>query len=147
MRRSKGSRARRERDERRLWPKFYPPECPPESARHRNLLVFHLVKSEDFSHDEDFVPLALRHPNDPRVGKLRCQCCGLSVFTEREDVEAVRRRLPPLRSTLVAKGELKPGHGVVLRTGGRSHHTWWVPVSVDPRAVFVCVECQEGCEG
>lgn len=127
------------------WPDYYPEDCPPENARPASGVVYRLIRqshptSKDFrSHRETQPHRTFDVPE--------CIACGLSVFMDIEDVIRLQKRVPALRRRRVAKGTLVSDLGNMLPTPsrtGRSHHTWWVPVSTQPWELFQVAPVSRG---
>ena len=72
------------------WPDHFPDDCPPENALSASGEVYRLVrkvppKKLDFkSHREN-------QPNR-KFNAPECTVCGLSVYTDTEDIHRLRRR-------------------------------------------------------
>jgi hypothetical protein len=71
-----------------------------------------------------------------------CQVCGLSVYTDIADVERLKRRVPATRKKKVSYGELTREFGMLLHTPSfeDSHHSWWLPVGIQPWLHFKTLE-------
>ena len=124
------------------WPDFFPNDCPPSKAGPAGGTVFRLVRNNPPTRD-DFVPLVLEQP-EREFGKRLCQACGVSVYTDIEDVRRLQARVPGHRSKSIAKGELSPDMGLMMPTPTRkesTHTTWWLFEGVDPSPAFeVCAK-------
>lgn len=110
------------------WPTYFPEGCPPEDA-YATAEGFVRMVSNDPPTPDDFLTTheeierglkpPLRRSADP------CMVCGASLFDSVVRARRVRDALPPLRSKLLAIGELQ-GEGLVKRTGQKpGHFTWW----------------------
>lgn len=58
-----------------------------------------------------------------------CKACGLSIYSEKDDAEATRKRIPALRDTQVALARVTEESGLVAKTpskSAKSHCTWWL---------------------
>lgn len=75
-----------------------------------------------------------------------CVACGLSVYTSPEDVFRLKRRIPAARAKWIAKGTLTATHGLMTNTSSveKSHHSWWVPVGIEPWTFFIVVYKPDG---
>jgi hypothetical protein len=125
------------------WPDNFPEACPPEEAADATGSFYRLVEANppvarDFmSHIElqnaGIIPLKRSFADD-------CKAAGLSIFAERQDAENVRESVGPLRSKLIAYGDITD-QGVMRHTPSRhkSHHTWWLPVDTEPHPRFAVV--------
>ena len=122
------------------WPHFYPENCPPAEARLASGKVYRLVR-RDPPQAEDFKPLFEENPqrfrNEPST-KI-CIACGLSVHTNLQDSERLRKRVRKFKNRQIAEGELHPTFGMMQHSPSsnfKSHHTWWLPIGAEPWGVF-----------
>ena len=72
---------------------------------------------DDFRSQRDLRPAT-------RFNVSECQARGLSVFAERLDAQAQTRR-GNLKEMAICQLTLTEGAGHIMKTGGKSHHTWW----------------------
>ena len=115
-----------------------PNGCPPIESTEvvDERVVFRLVISnpptgDDFRSQRTERPTAIFPP-----GISECIARGISVHTERNDSEKLRR-LPRFRQALLCRVRLKAGAGRIQQTFQPSHHTWW------PLAAFdILAECE-----
>lgn len=115
---------------------YYPAQCPPVESIPPNHLVYRLI-SGDKAQASDFIPYFLLKPGTDWKSR-KCRACGLSVYTQKEDVEKAREINNGLRDFKIAKGHLSPESGRILETPshGDSHHTWWVGKNVAAERLF-----------
>ncbi len=102
-----------------------PADCPPDNAEEAQveMTVFRLIRAQE-PHDDDFHSYRLQNPSRSYpVGE--CIASGLSVYTERTDVEKALL-LPKFKNRSVCAITLTPEAGKILQTGRPSHHTWWL---------------------
>jgi hypothetical protein len=121
-----------------MWPEHFPESCPPDMALDPNGEVYRFV-SKDPPSEKDFISMRLRKPQEKFEDlEKECRACGLSVLSTLEDIEKMRRRLPPMKKKLIAIGNLGSKHGKILHTPSfeSSHHTWWVPRNIYPWKIF-----------
>lgn len=101
-----------------------PEGCPPTEAEDitDTKVVFRLVRT-DTPDDSDFRSKRAESPNN-QFSVSECQARGLSVYSQ---VREARRQLkiPTLRGMLICQVTLDKGAGYILKTGRRSHFTWW----------------------
>ncbi|MBW4620602.1 MAG: hypothetical protein KME17_14765 [Cyanosarcina radialis HA8281-LM2] len=76
------------------WHDFFPEDCPPNTAQPASGTVYLFVKDdpptpEDFRSKRQKNP-NLKFPNDEK----ECQACGISVFTQIDDLLSLQRRFP-----------------------------------------------------
>ena len=78
---------------------------------------------DDFRSQRDLRPAT-------RFNVSECHARGLSLFAERLDAQALTRR-GNLKEMAICQLTLTEGAGHIMKTGGRSHHTWWPYASYD----------------
>ena len=127
------------------WPKFYPPNCPedgiePASGTVYRLVLHDPVQAGDF--ESPFEEKRRRFKN--KSNQEKCRACALSVHTNSQDSEKLKKWVGKLRNAQIAKGELNATLGVIKYTpskkSGESHVSWWVPIGAEPWAVFDVIE-------
>jgi hypothetical protein len=125
------------------WPAEFPNDCPPASALAHSGDLFRFVSASGPS-AEDFQSQQQINPTKVWEGILRCQSCGLSVFTDLDGVARARKMVPALRRKPLAKASLTGDQGSVLSTPSKTnnkHHTWWLVDTVSqPHALFSLCE-------
>jgi hypothetical protein len=121
------------------WPNHLPKDCPPQDAQDASGEIYRLVNHSP-PHSDDF-----RSWREENVGKAlpngvtECQAGGLSVYRNKMDACRTIRRIPRFKKAQPALGVLAPSLGKILCTPsreGQSHHTWWVPVNIQPWTIF-----------
>ena len=102
-----------------------PENCPPGTAAEikESIEVFRLVRSSSPS-ESDFRSQRAERPERVFPGVTECQALGLSVFTDRVEIQK-RLRVPKMKGRKVCRLELTAGAGHIQQTGRGSHHTWW----------------------
>jgi hypothetical protein len=105
-------------------------------------MVYRAVSNNPPS-QEDFLSHREMWPTQ-KFSAPECEVCGLSVFTDKQDIERLIRRIPRMRAMLIAQGTLNPDLGNMKPTPSgpahkNSHHTWWLPREAQPWLVFNCV--------
>lgn len=117
------------------WPGFYPENCPPAEAQPASGTVYRLVK-HDPPQSEDFLSTWEEFPGRFPVPTIRIS--GASVYTDSQDIDRLKKRIPQLNNRKTAKGELNPTLGLIQRTEAveKSHVTWWIPIGAEPWFVF-----------
>ena len=115
-----------------------PEGCPPDEAEEISspLTVYRLVRNtpptgDDFRSQRDLKPTT-------RFNISECQARGLSVFGEQIDAQALTRRRN-LKDMAICQLTLTEGAGHIMKTGGRSHHTWWPYAGYDILAACTMV--------
>ena len=77
---------------------------------------------------------------DPATHGGRCQACGLSVYTDRDDLEEGRQLVPGMAKKRVVVGTLPEGSGKMMPTPSptwKTHRTWWVRPGLNAASLFV----------
>lgn len=113
-----------------------PDSCPPEEAEKivTSRVVYRLVRNNPPT-DADFQSQRAENPWG-NFNVSECQARGLSVFESSSDAARLTRK-GNLRGRIVCRVTLSPGAGRILKTGTRSHHTWWPYAEYD-----ILVDCQ-----
>ncbi len=101
-----------------------PEGCPPSEADEitQARVVFRLVHT-DLPTGCDFRSKRSERPND-QFGVSECQALGLSVFSQVNDARK-QLKIPALKGMLICQVTLVKGAGYLMKTGRRSHFTWW----------------------
>jgi hypothetical protein len=117
------------------WPDFYPENYPPVEAEPASGTVYRLVRHNP-AQAEDFKSTWEEFPG--RFPEPTIRNSGASVYTDPQDIERLKRRIPQLNDRKTAKGELNPTLGLIQRTEAveKSHVTWWIPIGAEPWLVF-----------
>lgn len=94
--------------------------------------TFYRLVNSDPATEKDFwsvkrrVDAGLQRMPPGAAGEDECLLVGTSVYDSLASIESTRRSVGPLRSKLIAFGS-PDGSGVVKKTRGPGHHTWWRP--------------------
>lgn len=102
-----------------------PPDCPPAAAETivAPRRVYRIVRTNPPT-QEDFRSQRAEHPKR-RFSLDECHVRGVSVFGQADDARRQVAKLGKFRGSTVCGVDLTEGAGVILKTGKRSHHTWW----------------------
>lgn len=120
----------------RQWASHFPEDCPPAAAVSPSHTVFRFVRTERPAAC-DFESHVARFPE--KTFEDHCDACGLSTYTDLDEVRRAQDRVPGMRKKKIAMGTLENGHGRILATpapSGASHHSWWLPAGLDPLPLF-----------
>lgn len=121
------------------FPDHFPDNCPPDTAREALGTAYYLINGS-FPKPEDFLSKRQKNPEKRfRNNRKECQACGISVYTEIEDVLYVRQAFPGLQSLKLAAVNLTPELGVIQPTPSQnapSHHTLWLAIDAQPWRAF-----------
>lgn len=107
------------------WPRFFPADCPPDSAPLASGSAYRLVRSNPPA-AADFQSYAERgvKPDDGD----ECKACALSVYRGLDDILALRRTAKGFRRRSIAEGPLSVGSlAHTPSTPTSTHHSWWIP--------------------
>ena len=117
------------------WPDYYPENCPPKEAEPASGTVYRLVRHNP-PQAKDFLSTWEEFPG--RFPEPTIKNSGVSVYTDPQDIERLKKRIRQLKDRKTAEGELNPTLGLIQRTAGKekSHHTWWIPIGSEPWLVF-----------
>ena len=117
------------------WPDYYPENCPPKEAKPASGTVYRLVRHNP-PQAEDFLSTWEEFPG--RFPKPTIKNSGVSVYTNLQDIERLKKRIRQLKDRKTAEGKLNPMFGLIQRTEGKEkfHHTWWIPIGAEPWLVF-----------
>ena len=119
-----------ERNDHMTFRECLPEGCPPTEAEEivQTRVVFRLVSAAPPT-DEDFRSERAEFPTN-QFDVPECIVRGVSVFS---NIGAARRLLRARRhkGKLVCQVTLRKGAGFILKTGGRSHFTWWPSADFD----------------
>jgi len=118
------------------WPNYFPSGCPYEDSFLAAGAVYRLINKKA-PEERDFLSYRLLYP-DKVFNVPECIACGLSIYTDVEDIERLKRRVPATRNKRVTVGILHESLGKMKPTGHdeASHHTWWVPLGSQPWLLF-----------
>jgi hypothetical protein len=113
-----------------MWPKFFPPGCPPDAAVPALGEFYRLVNNRTID-ESDFATLM----EEAAGGRRRLppnveMAAGCSIDSERSGAESVQRAFGAMRTKLIAKGTISHS-GQMMPTPSKlspTHHTWWRPV-------------------
>ena len=122
------------------FPKYFPNRCPPADCSEASGTFYRTIRGS-VPVKEDFLPHWLLKPHKQREwiqkGKA-CQACGLSLNANIEDLKRKQEIIPSIRGKIV-EGTLEPKTGKIKSTPtltDTSHHTWWVPDSIEDPSIF-----------
>lgn len=113
------------------WFEKLPPLCPPSDATPCNGAYFRLANSSPAT-SADFFSQQRLQPGKVFTGNGvdGCIARAVSLFQDKEDAEK-RRKLPKFRHAAIAKVSLEPKDGVMKKTFGSSHYSWWRSTEFD----------------
>lgn len=122
------------------FPEYFPKKCPPADSSEASGTFYRSIKGS-VPVKKDFLPPWLQQDHNQREwikqGKA-CQACGLSLNANIEDLKRKQKILPSIRGIIV-EGTLEPTNGKIKSTPtlmDSSHHTWWVPDSIEDPSIF-----------
>lgn len=118
------------------WVNTFPENCPPE-----DILVpedeefYRLLINEDVVVEEDWKSQKELHPESTYSGENFINAHGLSILKE---ANHNLFKLPKYKKIKgLAKIVLNPSDGVLKKTYGDKHYTWWRTTSFDENSVAI----------
>jgi len=72
-----------------------------------------------------------------------CKACGISVYADKSDAEATKKRIPALRAMEIAVAKISEESGVLAPTPSnqaQSHCTWWIDPDLSDAHTLLEVE-------
>ena len=111
----------------KIYPDFYPKECPPNGAYESEIVVFRYIKNNPPT-DDDFKSY---YELNPIKYKGIINAYGLSVISNYESAINALNQNPALRKKFkyVSRGLISKKSGVIKETPSPNqskHITWWV---------------------
>ena len=106
------------------WANTLPENCPPENILEpENEEFYRLLSNEDVITEKDWMSQKELHPDTTYADENFINAHGLSILKE---VDKKILKLPRYRKfNGVVKIILNPTDGVVKKTYGPNHYTWW----------------------
>lgn len=104
-----------------------PENCPPNEAKDEMIELVYRICLNNPPAPEDFLSHVEMKKKFPP--ELTCKAAGISIHTNIEDSERLKRLVPAYRKKgYISRGEIPKGIGKTLATPskGDSHHTCWV---------------------
>lgn len=126
------------------FPDYYPKNVPPDNAIDANGVFFRLVKNDPASlhcFDDMYTENPKRLKRFTGI-KLKC-CYGTSLYSDEKSVLNAFEKFPEGVGTRhVAKGELNPSDGKMLKTGApdTTHYTLWFVKDHQVHKKFSCIK-------
>lgn len=121
------------------WFEELPQQCPPMDALPANGRFYRIAKGVPTETDDYFSQRRLQ-PDKQFVGEGIDECItrSVSLFSSLDDARK-RLRLPKFRSQTVVVVDLVPEDGVVKKTFGPAHYSWWRSLEFDFRKAELAV--------
>lgn len=113
------------------WSEPLPNLCPPSDAASAGGHIVYRITESNPPTSKDFESHRAKYPN--RTFQVNeCQSRSISVFNDLYAAELITK-LPAFKSKAnhIIKLELKDDHGVILKTSGPNHYSWWKTTSFD----------------
>ena len=118
------------------WANVLPENCPPEEILIPEEEEFYrLLLNEDTMVDEDWKSQKELHPNNSYKGEDYVNAHGLSVLKEADHSLFKLPRFKRFKG--LAKVILNPTDGVLKKTYGEKHYTWWRTTSFDTNSAEI----------
>lgn len=110
------------------WADSLKENCPPiDILVPEDEEVYRFLCHEDYVTEEDWQPYSKLYPEKKFPKELEILCTGLSVFDADVDTILKRFRSPYMKKKFhgIAKLRLFPKDGVLVKSHGLNHYTWW----------------------
>lgn len=113
------------------WFEVLPEQCPPEDATACNGCYYRIANG-DPAKSEDFFSQKKLQPDKIFKGEGIDECVAraISLFSNREEAEK-RLKLPKFKNAKIALVTLELKDGVLKKTFGVAHYSWWRTVNFD----------------
>lgn len=113
------------------WANDLPKGCPPEKILiPSNQEMYRLTLEADKVTEADFIPYLEQFKEKKYSAPQKIMAAGLSVLSSYGPMQI--KKIPSLKKFKgVAKILLNPQDGVLAKTGGENHYTWWRTTNFD----------------
>ena len=107
------------------WFEDLPKQCPPEDAEVCNGVYYRIANGNPAS-SEDFFSQRKMHPDKVFRGEGIDDCIvkSISLFSDKKEIER-RMKLPKFKKAVIAEVRLMPKYGMIKKTFGVAHYSWW----------------------
>lgn len=113
------------------WFESLPEQCPPIDATPASGIYYRIAKGIP-TESEDYFSQRRLQPGKTFLGEGIDECVvrSVSVFSSLADAQK-RLRLPKFRNNVVVTIDLQPKDGVIKKTFGPCHYSWWRSIEFD----------------
>ena len=107
------------------WFEELPEQCPPEDAKECNGIYYRIANGNPAT-SADFFSQKRLQPDKIFTGEGIDDCIvkSISLFSDRKEIEK-RLKLPKFRKGVIAEVKLEPKDGMIKKTFGYAHYSWW----------------------
>ena len=107
------------------WFEVLPEQCPPEDAKECNGIYYRIANGNPAT-SADFFSQKRLQPDKIFTGEGIDDCIvkSISLFSDRKEIEK-RLKLPKFRKGVIAEVKLEPKDGMIKKTFGNAHYSWW----------------------
>ena len=107
------------------WFEELPEQCPPEDAKECNGIYYRIANGSPAT-SADFFSQKRLQPDKIFTGEGIDDCIvkSISLFSDRKEIEK-RLKLPKFRKGVIAEVRLEPKDGMIKKTFGNAHYSWW----------------------
>ena len=107
------------------WFEELPEQCPPEDAKECNGIYYRIANGNPAT-SADFFSQKRLQPDKIFTGEGIDDCIvkSISLFSDRKEREK-RLKLPKFRKGVIAEVKLEPKDGMIKKTFGNAHYSWW----------------------
>lgn len=114
------------------WFEILPASCPPDDAQECNG-TFYRIAHGDPATSSDFFSQRKMNPDKLFSGIDECTLRSISIFSDYDETSK-KLKLPKFKKASIAKVELKPDDGLIKKTFGPHHYSWWRTINFQPSA-------------
>lgn len=112
------------------WIEELPDRCPPDEAFDPSGRVFYRLSKKNTPQESDFQSHRSRWP-DKEFEQGECIVRSLSIWDDRDRCLSALRLPRQKKNSFVMTLNLKSSDGLVAKTGGKGHYSWWRTRSYD----------------
>jgi len=107
------------------WFEELPEQCPPKDAKECNGIYYRIANGNPAT-SADFFSQKRLQPDKIFTGEGIDDCIvkSISLFSDRKEIEK-RLKLPKFRKGVIAEVRLEPKDGMIKKTFGYAHYSWW----------------------
>lgn len=113
------------------WLETLPEQCPPEDAELCNGSYYRIANGNPVDSADFFSQRKLQSDKVFKGSDINeCVARTISLFSDRKEAER-RLKLPKIRNASIALVELEPKDGMIKKTFGIAHDSWWRTIEFD----------------
>jgi hypothetical protein len=113
------------------WHESLPKNCPPPEAEPPHGRTFYRLCANKPARSEDFWSQAKSNPARSFAGVSMCILRAISIWDSKKAC-IEQRKFPAQRNKALGEIVLNKNDGLILKTYGPNHYSWWRSNSFDP---------------